>query len=474
MKIAQRPVSPAPAPRRTRPRATRAVRERTLALAAPLSAEDCQVQSMPDASPTKWHLAHTTWFFETFVLEPHEPGFAPFDPAFRVLFNSLLPRRRRAAPAAAARPAHAARRWPRCWRYRAHVDERMQRAARARGDEPASCAALVELGLHHEQQHQELLLTDIKHALSLQPAARRPTRRRWPIDAGAARSRCAGSRIDGGLRRDRPRPGARRRFCFDNETPRHRVCAARRSSSPRARSRNGEFLAFIDDGGYRRPELWLSMGWDWVRGGAARARRSTGEQRDGALARPSRCRAWSQVDPHTPVCHVSYFEADAFARWAGARLPTEAEWELRRARALRRVDAATSSTAARSTRCRAASAAGRRAGADVRRRLGVDRSRATPPYPGYRAAAGRARRVQRQVHVQPVRAARRLVRHAAPATSARATATSSRPTRVAVQRPPPGARRLTATGAQLAQHAQHLGAELALVQHVDHAQRWPP
>ena len=297
-----------------------AIREQTLALAAPLTAEDCQVQSMPDASPTKWHLAHVTWFFETFVLERFEPGFVAFDPAFRVLFNSyyqgvgeMHPRAQRGL---IMRPTLAE-----VLRYRAAVDDRMQRLLAA----PAADAALSELvtlGLQHEQQHQELLLTDIKHALSFNPT-HAAYARRWPMTSVRAQPLRwfghAGGLIEHGF--DPALDGA---FCFDNETPRHRAYLAPFELASRPVN-YGEYLEFIAEAGYRRPELWLSLGWDWVRAGARNAplywREVDGRWMNHTL------QGLVEIDPRTPVCHLSYFEADAYARWAAARLPTEFEWE---------------------------------------------------------------------------------------------------------------------------------------------------
>jgi ergothioneine biosynthesis protein EgtB len=303
------------------------VRQASLALAAPLSAEDCQVQSMPDASPTKWHLAHVTWFFETFVLERFDPRFAAFDPAFRVLFNSYYqgvgaqhPRSRRGL---VTRPDLATVK-----RYREHVDERMLALLAERGDD-VEIAALVALGLQHEQQHQELLLTDIKHALSCNPLAPayarrwpmaqvRPQALRWLAHEGGLVELGHDAELDGG-------------FSFDNETPRHRAFAAPFELASRPATFD-DYLAFIDDGGYLRPELWLAMGWDWLQAGARSA--PLYWRRDGARWRIHTLQGEVDIDPHTPVCHLSYFEADAFARWSGARLPSELEWELA-ARALR-------------------------------------------------------------------------------------------------------------------------------------------
>jgi ergothioneine biosynthesis protein EgtB len=304
-----------------------AIRDASLALAAPLSAEDCQVQSMADASPTKWHLAHITWFFETFVLERFEAEFQAFDRAFRILFNSYyqgvgeqFPRARRGL---VTRPTLAEVK-----RYRADVDERMLALLAARpGD--AAIEELVTLGLHHEQQHQELILTDIKHALAGNPVSAAYAKR-WPIGTVQPQAmRWFG--YEGGLvelGHDAARDGG---FCFDNETPRHRAFTAPFELASRPAT-YGDYLAFIDDDGYTRPELWLSMGWDWVQAGRRTA--PLYWLRDGDRWLNHTLQGTVEIDPRTPVCHLSYFEADAFARWAGARLPSELEWELA-ARSLR-------------------------------------------------------------------------------------------------------------------------------------------
>jgi len=297
------------------------VRAASLALAAPLSAEDCQVQSMADASPTKWHLAHVTWFFETFLLERFEAQFVPFDPAFRVLFNSYYqgigaqhPRPQRGL---VSRPGLADVK-----RYRASVDERMHALLAQRGDDP-EIAALVTLGLQHEQQHQELILTDIKHALSFNPLASAYARR-WPM-AQVRPQPLRWFGYEGGLVELGHAAALDGAFCFDNETPRHRAWAAPFELASRPAT-FGDFLAFIADDGYRRPELWLSMGWDWVRSGARTA--PLYWRHDGGRWLIHTLQGEVEVDPHTPVCHLSFFEADAFARWSGARLPSELEWEL--------------------------------------------------------------------------------------------------------------------------------------------------
>ncbi len=297
------------------------IRQASLALAAPLSAEDCQVQSMADASPAKWHLAHITWFFETFILERFEAEFRPFDPAFRVLFNSYYqgvgdqyPRARRGL---VTRPTLAEVK-----RFRADVDERMLALIEARPGDP-ELESLVALGLQHEQQHQELLLTDIKHALSFNPG-RSGYAKRWPMaQVQPQQTRWfahAGGLLE--LGHDAALDGA---FCFDNETPRHFAYAAPFEIASRPAT-YGDFLAFIDDDGYARPELWLSMGWDWVQEGKRRA--PLYWLRDGPRWLNHTLQGTVEIDSHTPVCHLSFFEAEAFARWAGARLPTELEWEL--------------------------------------------------------------------------------------------------------------------------------------------------
>ena len=289
------------------------IRKQTLALCAGLSGEDLQVQSMPDASPGKWHLAHTTWFFEQFVLG-HDPAYRSPNPEWHYLFNSYYesvgPMHARPQRGLLSRPTLDEIR-----NYRTRVDEMVSECL-ARGVD-TTLAARIELGLHHEQQHQELLLTDIKHAFwcnPLQPAYRQasakgesrsvPMRflpgRQGPVDIGH----------DGDG------------FAYDNETPRHTTWLPAHALANRLVT-NAEYLAFVRDGGYQEASLWLSDGWATV-------------QRDGwqrplywqeDLSNEFTLAGVRALDPHAPVCHISYFEADAFARWAGARLPTEAEWE---------------------------------------------------------------------------------------------------------------------------------------------------
>jgi len=315
-------VTAPPAPARSAPLADRftRIRRAMVDLAAPLSAEDCQIQSFADASPTKWHLAHVTWFFETFVLEPHAARFRAFDPAFRILFNSYYHGIGAQAPRAerglVTRPTLAE-----VLVYRAHVDTGVQALLAERGGD-AGIEALIELGLQHEQQHQELLLTDIKHAFSRHPL--RPAyARRWPM-ASVRPQPVRWFGHEGGLVEAGHAPDLDGSFCFDNETPRHRTFLHPFEIASRPAT-HGDFLAFMEDGGYERPGLWLSMGWDWRRTGAREA--PFYWHREDDRWRSHTLHGIVDIDPHTPICHLSYFEADAFARWSGARLPTESEWE---------------------------------------------------------------------------------------------------------------------------------------------------
>lgn len=298
------------------------VRDFTEALCRPLAPEDCVIQPMPDASPTKWHLAHTSWFFETFILEPRAPDYKPFHPEFRYLFNSYY----NAVGERHARPNRGLVSRPNLdevYRYRGYVDRQMQalfdcgEPARLEGLEP-----LLELGLHHEQQHQELILTDINFTLSCNPLKPAYQEARPLAECRPAPSPLTWTTVAEGLQWIGHNGGG---FCFDNEMPRHRVFCEAFQLGNRLVT-NGEFLEFIADGGYSRPELWLSDGWNTVQANDWRAPLYWEENHG---------RWWStglngmrQVVPEAPVCHVSYYEADAYARWAGARLPTEAEWEI--------------------------------------------------------------------------------------------------------------------------------------------------
>jgi ergothioneine biosynthesis protein EgtB len=294
------------------------VRRASLALIAGLSGEDCALQSMPDASPLKWHLAHTTWFFETFVLDRHAPGYPSFHPAYRYLYNSYynavgeqFPRAQRGLM---SRPA-----LNDILRYREHVDACMTELLAARplsGD----VLTLVELGLQHEQQHQELMLTDFKHLLSLNPLA--PAYVEGVFDRGVSPPAMQWATFKGGIVEI---GHAGEGFAFDNESPRHRQYVAPFSLAARPVT-NGEYLEFIEDGGYQEPALWLSEGWAVM---SAQSWRMPGywRERDGVLSEFT-LKGLQPLDLARPVTHVSHFEADAYARWASAHLPTEFEWEL--------------------------------------------------------------------------------------------------------------------------------------------------
>jgi len=294
--------------------ATRALTE---SLSAPLSAEDQTVQSMPDVSPTKWHRAHTTWFFETFLLEPRQPGYRPFNPEYGYLFNSYYegigPRYPRPDRGLVSRPGIAE-----IAEYRICIDRDMGRLLEDPGSE--STMGLVELGIQHEQQHQELLLMDIKHVLSRNPLL--PAYDTVCLPAPGTPSP-VGWDSHGEGTYDIGHQGSG--FSFDNEHPRHRVYLADFSMANRPVT-GGEWIEFIDDGGYHRPELWLSDGWATVMGEEWESPLywipADGGWREFTLGGPI------DVNPAQPVCHISYYEADAFARWAGYRLPTEIEWEV--------------------------------------------------------------------------------------------------------------------------------------------------
>ena len=296
------------------------VRATTERLASPLSAEDQTVQSMPDVSPTKWHRAHVTWFFETFILDEYAPGYEPFDDAYAYIFNSYY----EAVGARHPRPERGLLSRPgieEIARYRAHVDRAMD--ALFDDLDHAGLPELVTLGLHHEQQHQELLLMDIKHVLSrnpLQPAYLAGT----PRESSLHPPKAGWIEHDGGPVEIGHRGVG---FGFDNEFPLHTVHLAPFGLADRPVT-CGEWLSFMEDGGYSRPEFWLSDGWAVVNAQHWEAPLYWSQHPDD----PDN---WSQftlsgqraVDPDEPVCHVSYYEADAFAHWTGMRLPTESEWE---------------------------------------------------------------------------------------------------------------------------------------------------
>ena len=299
-----------------------AVRRQTEKLCEPLETEDYVVSTMTDVSPTKWHLAHTSWFFETFVLAPFDAGYVTPNPRYAFLFNSYYvqagERHCRAQRGLVTRPTVAE-----VFAYRAHVDAAMQRLiGRVSDDAEHPALSLIELGLHHEQQHQELLLTDIKHVYWMNPL--RPVYR--PIAGGRQTTgdELAWVSMPAGIYRI-GREGEAGGFAFDNESPAHRVFVDEFRMADRLVT-NADYLEFIDDRGYHRPELWLSNGWATARASSWEAPMYWERTPDG----------WTEftlagqhaVELSAPVTHVSYYEADAFARWAGARLPTEAEWEI--------------------------------------------------------------------------------------------------------------------------------------------------
>ncbi len=292
------------------------VRSTTLALISELQPEDTVVQSMPDVSPTKWHLAHVTWFFEHFILQAQVKNYAHFDDEYHYLFNSYY----HTVGSMHARPHRGLLSRPTLadvLDYRRHVDAAMQALLEERADDD-TVRQLTTLGLNHEQQHQELILTDIKHVFScnpLQPAARTSlaatssvSPQPYSFSNGPSGIHQIGAHGDG--------------FCFDNETPRHDALLHAHQMGNRLVT-NGEYREFIHDKGYEKPELWLSDGWavikehDWQRP----------LYWDDACENEFTLGGVRAIDANAPVCHVSYYEADAYARWAGARLPTEFEWE---------------------------------------------------------------------------------------------------------------------------------------------------
>ena len=290
-------------------------------LCQPLATEDYVIQSMPDASPIKWHLAHTSWFFETFVIQPTQPGYVA-DPDYSYLFNSYYnsvgPMHCRPRRGMISRPTVAE-----TWDYRRRIDEMMSAVfAEASSEQWNDLERLIELGIQHEQQHQELVLTDLKHLLAQNPL--RPAYQKAPLSASPTSTVQELNWIsfpEGLYWIGHPKIG----FAFDNEQPQHRVWLEGFQLADRLVT-NGEYLKFIEDGGYQQPEWWLSLGWMTVQENNWRAPLYW-EKRDGdwwmftlSGMRP--------VAVNEPVCHISFFEADAFARWSGARLPEETEWEL--------------------------------------------------------------------------------------------------------------------------------------------------
>jgi ergothioneine biosynthesis protein EgtB len=350
------------------------VRSNSDGLVENLSDGDTTAQSMPDASPAKWHLAHTTWFFESFVLSDFVSRYRPFNERFSVLFNSYYEakgtRIARSARGTITRPS-----LQEILEYRAYVDAAVFRALDCL---QPSVRNLVELGCHHEEQHQELLLTDLLHLFSQNPLAPsfRPSIDR-PADAAPVPLRWVEG-VHGAKQIGHGGSG----FSFDCERPRHTLWLSPHALADRLVT-NAEWLEFMHDGGYRRAELWLSDGWAWVRENAIRA--------------PLHWRAddsceWNQfgldglreIEKSAPVCHVSYYEAEAFARWAGARLPTEGEWESAAAEPNLTEEVLPHSRRAMRPRPAQGRARIRQLFGEVWQWTGS----AFLPYPGFRAAAG--------------------------------------------------------------------------------------
>lgn len=339
-------------------------RAATETLAAPLSAEDQNLQSMMEASPTKWHRAHTTWFFETFVLLPHWPAYRAFDPAYAYLFNSyyeaLGPRHARPLRGMLSRPGV-----EEVAAYRAHVDKAMLDFLDSARSE--TYQELIELGLQHEAQHQELIVTDIKHAFSLNPL--KPTYIPAPDHADTSAADMEMLAIPGGIYEVGHTTAG---FAFDNESPAHRVLLRDFKIADRPVS-NAEYWAFIEDGGYQRPEFWLSDGWTQVQEQAWQA--PAYWTRAGQTWQLYTLYGMRELPLNQPVCHLSFYEAAAYATWAGKRLPSEFEWEC----AARQHGAADTRTAP------GVQPAALQAGfsQDVWQWTGS----AYLPYPGYRASA---------------------------------------------------------------------------------------
>lgn len=353
-----------------------AVRRCSETLAAPLSAEDQQVQSMPDASPAKWHLAHTTWFFETFLLKERLQGYRPFDADFAFLFNSYYegigPRHARPQRGLLTRPP-----LQEVMDYRRHVDAAMARVAADAPDE--AVAPLIALGLNHEQQHQELLLMDIKHAFSCNPL--HPA---YAPAAAAALRQAAPLRwvgVDGGIREIGHDGDG---FAFDNEAPRHEVMLRDFRIASRLVT-NGEYLGFMRDGGYARPEFWFMDGIETVRREGWQAPLYWRE-RDGAWLEFT-LSGLRPLDPAAPVGHVSYYEAAAYAAWAGKRLATEAEWECAAAALPRDIERGANLLGSGKLHPAAAEDGGRQARQMIGDLWEWTQS-AYSTYPGFRPAAG--------------------------------------------------------------------------------------
>lgn len=298
----------------------RTVREFTEALCKPLCTEDYVIQSMPDVSPTKWHLAHTSWFFETFVLSKVNPHYKSPHPQYKYLFNSYYvqvgERHARPERGLLSRPTV-----EEVYQYRHYIDQSViEFLGEANKAQIEEIAPIIEIGLHHEQQHQELIVTDIKHVFSVNPL--RPVYVSCDNPKASSVPKMSWVSFPEGVHFIGHKGDG---FAFDNELPRHREFLEPFRLASRLVT-NCEYLAFVEDGGYRRPEFWLSDGWHTVETSGWCAPQYW-EKRDG--------RWWNftlsgmrEVDPNEPVCHVSYYEADAYTQWAGARLPSESEWEI--------------------------------------------------------------------------------------------------------------------------------------------------
>jgi ergothioneine biosynthesis protein EgtB len=316
--------------------AYRRVRAFSERLCEPLHTEDYVVQSMPDCSPTKWHLAHVSWFFETFLLQPSLPGYRSLHPQYTYLFNSYY----NAVGQRHCRPKRGLISRPtveETYRYRAYVDEHvLELLDRADASLLAKIEPVLVLGLHHEQQHQELLLTDLKHMLAENPlhpvyrprvdeSARPAASLEWhDYPGGLAWIGLGSSSAQSPRGRSFSETDAFGRFSFDNEGPRHQTLLQPYQLASRLVT-NAEYLAFMADGGYQRPELWLSAGWATVQEQAWQAPLYWDQLDDGWAS--FTLHGFEPIDAAQPVCHLSYYEADAYARWADARLPTEFEWE---------------------------------------------------------------------------------------------------------------------------------------------------
>ena len=380
----------------------RAVRRQSEILVEPLEPEDFVVQSMPDASPAKWHLAHTTWFFETFILAAAIAEYRPRFPQYNFLFNSYYntigERITRDKRGLLSRPSIGE-----VQRYRQEIDTQVEDWL-SNADEAtiAPLAAIMTIGFHHEQQHQELLLTDLKHAFAANPL--RPIYRDRPPTPNGPTPPLTWTEYAEGVRwvgHDNDGPG----FAFDNEGPRHRQFVGAFRLANRLTT-NAEYLAFMADGGYTRPEFWLSDGW-YARGRLGWTAPLYWEETAGRWQTMTLA-GMVDVAPSEPVTHISFYEADAFARWSGARLATEAEWESAA------LDAPITGNFVESGRYHPTPPDRRpnpdRPHATVRRHLGMDRQPLLP-LPWLPDRRRRPRRVQRQVHVQPDGPPRRLLRH---------------------------------------------------------------